>query len=72
MENIYPCFLSSSSSPLLSSSLSPPLLSPPLLLQVAEVEARRKKSALSHSMMRELKQQMFDTPEEISHEQVPL
>jgi len=37
--------------------------------QVAEAEAKRRKSALSHSMMRELKQQMFDTPEEISHEQ---
>ena len=33
-----------------------------------EKEAKRRKSALSHSMMRELKSQMFDTPEEISHE----
>ena len=34
----------------------------------AEQAAKKKKSALSHSMMRELKSQMFDTPEEISHE----
>merc|ERR1719462_334699 len=34
----------------------------------AEQTAKKKKSALSHSMMKELKSQMFDTPEEISHE----
>ena len=34
----------------------------------AEQAAKKKKSALSHSMMKELKSQMFDTPEEISHE----
>merc|ERR1719347_259455 len=34
----------------------------------AEQAAKKKKSTLSHSMMRELKSQMFDTPEEISHE----
>jgi len=34
----------------------------------AESEKRRKKSALSASMMRELKSQLWDTPEEISHQ----
>ena len=35
---------------------------------MAEQAAKKKKSALSHSMMRDLKSQMWDTPEEISHE----
>jgi len=34
----------------------------------ADAEKRKKKTSLSHSMMRELKSQMWDTPEEISHQ----
>merc|ERR1719193_1021930 len=34
----------------------------------AEQEKAKKKTALSHSMIRELKSQMLDNPEEISHE----
>merc|ERR1712123_73397 len=34
----------------------------------AELANRKKKSALSHSMMRELQSQLWDTPEEISHQ----
>jgi len=34
----------------------------------AESDARRKKSVLSASMVRELKSQLWDTPEEISHQ----
>merc|ERR1712098_681408 len=34
----------------------------------AEVIAKKKKSALSHSMMKELQSQLWDTPEEISHQ----
>eukprot|EP00092_Neocalanus_flemingeri_P013323 GFUD01014362.1.p1 GENE.GFUD01014362.1~~GFUD01014362.1.p1 ORF type:complete len:318 (+),score=121.82 GFUD01014362.1:57-1010(+) len=34
----------------------------------AEFEKRKKKSALSHSMMRDLQSQLWDTPEEISHQ----
>merc|ERR1712059_116958 len=33
-----------------------------------DAEKRKKKTSLSHSMMRELKSQMWDTPEEISHQ----
>merc|ERR1712106_761902 len=33
-----------------------------------EMSNRKKKSALSHGMMRELKSQLWDTPEEISHQ----
>lgn len=33
-----------------------------------EMSNRKKKSALSHSMMRELQSQLWDTPEEISHQ----
>ena len=34
----------------------------------AEMAAKKKKTALSHSMMRELQHQLYDAPEEISHE----
>jgi len=34
----------------------------------AEITAKKKKSALSHSMMKELQSQLWDTPEEISHQ----
>ena len=34
----------------------------------SEQMAKKKKTALSHSMMRELQHQLYDTPEEISHE----
>ena len=34
----------------------------------SEVMVKKKKSALSHSMMRELQSQLYDTPEEISHQ----
>ena len=34
----------------------------------SEMMAKKKKTALSHSMMRELQQQLYDAPEEISHE----
>ena len=34
----------------------------------SEMMAKKKKSALSHTMMRELKQQLYDAPEEVSHE----
>ena len=34
----------------------------------SEMAAKKKKTALSHSMMRELQHQMYDAPEEISHE----
>ena len=34
----------------------------------AELASKKKKSALSHSMMRELQSQLWDTPEEISHQ----
>ena len=34
----------------------------------SEVMVRKKKAALSHSMMRELRSQLYDTPEEISHQ----
>merc|ERR1719378_155961 len=34
----------------------------------SETQARRKKAALSHSMMRELQSQLYDVPEEISHQ----
>ena len=34
----------------------------------SELAAKKKKTALSHSMMRELQQQLYDAPEEISHE----
>ena len=33
-----------------------------------ELSARKKKSALSHSMMKDLQSQLWDTPEEISHQ----
>ena len=33
-----------------------------------EMAAKKKKTALSHSMMRELQHQLYDAPEEISHE----
>merc|ERR1711910_252336 len=34
----------------------------------SEMAAKKKKTALSHSMMRELQHQLYDAPEEISHE----
>eukprot|EP00090_Calanus_glacialis_P032972 TRINITY_DN5463_c0_g1_i1.p1 TRINITY_DN5463_c0_g1~~TRINITY_DN5463_c0_g1_i1.p1 ORF type:complete len:336 (-),score=121.34 TRINITY_DN5463_c0_g1_i1:28-978(-) len=34
----------------------------------AEQSSRKKKSALSHSMMKDLQSQLWDTPEEISHQ----
>ena len=34
----------------------------------SEVMVKKKKAALSHSMMRELRSQLYDTPEEISHQ----
>ena len=34
----------------------------------SEMQVKKKKAALSHSMMRELQQQLYDTPEEISHQ----
>merc|ERR1719436_2334931 len=34
----------------------------------SEVMVKKKKAALSHSMMRELQRQLYDTPEEISHQ----
>merc|ERR1711988_1876977 len=34
----------------------------------SEIMKKKKKSALSHSMMRELQRQLYDTPEEISHQ----
>ena len=34
----------------------------------ADTKARKTKSALSHSMMKELQSQLWETPEEISHE----
>jgi len=34
----------------------------------AEQSVRKKKSALSHSMMKDLQSQLWDTPEEISHQ----
>merc|ERR1711978_784390 len=32
------------------------------------MQVKKKKAALSHFMMRELQQQLYDTPEEISHQ----
>ena len=34
----------------------------------AEIASKKKKTALSHSMMKELQSQLWDTPEEISHQ----
>ena len=34
----------------------------------SEMMVKKKKAALSHSMMRELQSQLYDTPEEISHQ----
>ena len=34
----------------------------------SEVQVKKKKAALSHSMMRELRSQLYDAPEEISHQ----
>lgn len=35
--------------------------------EIESEQMAKKKTALSHSMMRELQQQLYDTPEEISH-----
>ena len=35
--------------------------------EIESEQMAKKKTALSHSMMRELQHQVYDTPEEISH-----